>query len=53
MGYKWNNGNLAYICDKCNVIMCTGEEAIELSNDLSDKYCEECDDNRQKEREGE
>jgi hypothetical protein len=32
--HKFNNGNLATICNQCSVIITTG-----LTNDL---YCEEC-----------
>jgi len=38
--HKFNNGNLATICNQCSVIITTG-----LTDDL---YCEECKDHRKK-----
>jgi len=44
MCYKFNNGNGAYICDRCSKTLSTGEEAIEMSKLEEDIYCEECQD---------
>jgi hypothetical protein len=47
--FKFNNGNMALLCSKCNVIIKVGNEfnddemlAIKGIKKLSAQYCEKC-----------
>ena len=51
--FKWNNGRLAILCSKCNVIIKTGKdftqdefEALKGHKYLEPQYCEKCKKDR-------
>ena len=43
MAYKYNNGYGAIICDKCRVIICTGNEAATMAKEnATEDLCDAC-----------
>ena len=44
MVYKLNNGNGAYTCDHCDIIVATSRAALHISMAREPYYCEDCRD---------
>jgi len=45
MAYRYNNGRGAITCDRCRIIICTGDKAVEWANEDTDEredLCEKC-----------